>query len=175
MHTTRDWWAETKSDPEKLAHWLKRQYVGELAAVNLLSEVLLKFGADMTKKQWHDVYTVMQQEALHAHWVKGLLDSRGLSVDKDADPQRRYWMEVLPEVDDLQKAGAAAYDAEHMRLYRIREIAQDTEATQDIREVFAKILPHEEWHEEVFSELRGSARLDEARDRGLRALSLILS
>lgn len=175
MHTTKQWWDETKSDEAKLSHWLKRQYVGELAAVNLLSEVLLKFGADMTPRQWHDVAKVMMQEALHAEWVKGLLDTRSIAVEKDADPQRRYWMEVLPEVDNLEKAGAAAYDAEHMRLYRIREIALDVDAPADIRDVFKRILPHEEWHEEVFEDLRGTARLDEARDRGLKALSLVLA
>ncbi len=34
--TTAQWWAETKNDGAKLAHWLKRQYVGELAALNLV-------------------------------------------------------------------------------------------------------------------------------------------
>lgn len=173
--TSEEWWAATKADPTALAKWLQRQYVGELAAVNLLSEVLLKFGADMTAEQWHDVYRVMLQEATHALWVKKLLDARGIPVEKDADPQRRYWLEVLPSVDNLERAGAAAYDAEHMRLFRIRAIASDRDAPTDIRSVFRQILPHEEWHEQVFDDLRGSARLDEARDRGLAALNLVLA
>lgn len=175
MRTTAQWWEDTKNNPEKLTHWLRRQYVGELAAVNLLSEMMLKFGADMTARQWTDLYKVMMQEALHARWVKELLDSRGVTLEKDSDPQRRYWLEVLPEVDNFEKAAAAAHDAENMRLHRIREIAADAQAPADIRKVFSDILPHEEWHEEVFASMQGDARLDEARDRGLRALNLVLA
>jgi hypothetical protein len=179
MKTTAQWWAETKNDETKLARWLQRQYVGELAAVNLLSEMILKFGADMTDAQWHDIHKVMMQEATHAKWMNELLDARGVLPEKDADPTRRYWQEVLPAVDDFEKAAAAAYDAEHMRLYRIREIANDVEGNRldlrDIRETFQKILPHEEWHEEVFGSMRGNARLDEMHQRGLAALSLVLA
>lgn len=177
--TSAQWWAETKNDEEKLAHWHRRQYVGELAAVNLLSEMILKFGADMTEEQWENTHKVMIQEATHAKWMKSLLDARGILPEKDADATRRYWQEVIPSVDDFQKASAAAHDAERMRLHRIREIANDPEGNRldlrDIREVFQRILPHEEWHEEVFESMRGSARLDEAHDRGLAALSLVLA
>jgi hypothetical protein len=175
MKTTAQWWVETKNDEEKLAQWLRRQYVGELAAVNLLSEMMLKFGADMTEEQWENTHKVMLQEATHAKWMKGLLDVRGITVEKDADATRRYWQEVLPSVDDFEKASAAAHDAERMRLYRIREIANDANAPEDIRATFQRILPHEEWHEEVFASMRGDARLDEARDRGLAALNLVLA
>lgn len=173
--TTAQWWAETKSDEVKLTHWLQRQYVGELAAVNLLSEMMLKFGADMTEEQWDNTHKVMMQEATHAKWMKQLLEVRGISPEKDADPTRRYWQEVLPAVDDFEKASAAACDAERMRLYRIREIASDFTAPEDIRATFERILPHEEWHEEVFASMRGNARLDEAHDRGLAALNLVLT
>lgn len=173
--TTAEWWAETRDDEQKLAHWLRRQYVGELAAVNLLSEMILKFGADMTEEQWVNTHKVMMQEATHAKWMKSLLDARGILPEKDADPTRRYWQEVLPAVNDFQKASAAAHDAEHMRLYRIREIANDPKASEDIRTTFKNILPHEEWHEEVFDSMRGNARLDEAHERGLAALSLVLA
>lgn len=173
--TTAQWWAETKNDEEKLAQWLRRQYVGELAAVNLLSEMMLKFGADMTEEQWDNTHKVLMQEATHAKWMKGLLDVRGIVVEKDADATRRYWQEVIPSVDNFEKASAAAHDAERMRLYRIREIANDAHAPEDIRATFQRILPHEEWHEEVFASMRGNARLDEAHDRGLAALNLVLA
>jgi len=173
--TTAEWWAEVRDDSEKLAHWLRRQYVGELAAVNLLSEMILKFGADMTEQQWEDTHKVMLQEATHAKWMKQLLDARGILPEKDADPTRRYWQEVLPAVDDFQKASAAAHDAERMRLHRIRAIALDQKAPADIRNTFKRILPHEEWHEIVFESMRGDARLDEAHERGLAALSLVLA
>jgi len=175
MRTTHDWWAETKSDPTRLHAWLQRQYVGELAAVNLLSELLLQFGSDMTPTQWEDIHKIMMQEALHGHWMKQLLDARGVLPEKNASAERRYWREVLPAVDSFEKAVAAGYHAEHMRLFRIREIASDMEAPADIRETFQRILPHEEWHEEAFAAMKNGVALTEFHERGLKALNLVLA
>lgn len=172
--TTKQWWSEIKASPERLAAWLRRQYVGELAAVNLLSEVLLQYGSAMSQEQWADIYKVMQQEALHGSWMKRLMDDRGIRPEPNASATRRYWNEVLPAVDSFEKAAAAAFNAERMRLFRIREIANDADAPPDIREVFKAILPHEEWHEQVFDRMRGSTDLSEPHARGLRALSLVL-
>lgn len=174
MKTTAEWWNATKSDNEKLYHWLQRQYIGELAAVNLLSEMILKFGANMSDQQWLDLHKVMMQEATHARWMKGLMDAREIKPEKNADPTRRYWQEVLPAVTDFQKAAAAAHNAEHMRLFRIREIANDEYAPEDIRKVFEAILPHEEWHERVFASMKGNAELTEYHQKGLQALELVL-
>lgn len=174
MKTTTEWWNETKNDSEKLGNWLKRQYVGELAAVNLLSELLIRFGNDMSTDQWESIYRVMQQEALHGRWIKHLLDARGIKPEKDADATRRYWNEVLPSVNSLETATAAAHTAEYMRLFRIREIANDQEAPADIRETFQAILPHEEWHEEVFKSMKGNADLTAEHNKGLAALNLVL-
>jgi rubrerythrin len=117
----------------------------------------------------------MHQEALHGKWVKELLDARGVKPEKDADSTRRYWNEVLPAVDSFEKATAAAYNAENMRLFRIREIAADIAAPADIRETFQRILPHEEWHEVAFAEMKGNADLTEFHNKGLAALSLVLA
>lgn len=174
MKTTAEWWVETRDNPEKLIAWLQRQYVGELAAVNLLSEVLIRFGSEMTGEQWEQIHKVMLQEATHGKWMKKLLDTRGIAPEKGADATRRYWNEVLPAVDSFEKAAAAAFNAEHMRLFRIREIAKDETAPADIRETFKAILPHEEWHEEVFASMRGDVSLDAEHTEGLKALSLIL-
>ncbi len=174
MKTTTEWWNETKSNPDKLVTWLKRQYVGELAAVNLLSELLIRYGHDMTGEQWDNIYKVMHQEALHGKWIKQLLDARGIKPEKDANATRRYWSEVLPSVNNLESAASAAHNAEYMRLFRIREIANDEAAPEDIRKIFAAILPHEEWHEEVFKSMKGQADLSEAHNKGLSALNLVL-
>jgi hypothetical protein len=175
MKTTNQWWNEVKSDEAKLHAWLRRQYVGELAAVNLLSELLISFGSDMTPKQWETIYKIMQQEALHGHRMKGLLDARGIKPEKNASAERRYWKEVLPAVDSFGKAVAAGFHAEHMRLYRIREIANDESAPADIRDTFRRILPHEEWHEEAFAEMKNGVDITPFHEKGLAALNLVLS
>lgn len=175
MKTTAEWWSETKSDETKLHAWLQRQYVGELAAVNLLSELLIRYGSEMSAKDWDTIFKIMNQEALHGRWVKKLLDARDIKPEKDADSTRRYWNEVLPAVDSFKKATAAAYHAENMRLFRIREVANDVSAPADIRETFQKILPHEEWHEEAFAAMKSDADLSGFHKKGLEALSLVLA
>lgn len=173
-HTTKQWWNETRDDDTKLHAWLRRQYVGELAAVNLLSEVLLKFGHEMNAEQWITIHKVMMQEAVHGMWMKKLLDIRGILPEANASAERRYWREVVPAVDSFAKAAAAGYHAESMRLERIREIAADTNAPADIRETFQRILPHEEWHEEAFKAMKNGADLTAFHERGLEALNLVL-
>lgn len=177
-HTTKEWWANTKSDPEKLASWLQRQYVGELAAVNLLSEVLLRFGGEATTEEWDTVYRVMGQEALHAKWMRDICVDRSIFLENNASAQERYWKEVLPNISSFHEAMDAAFHAEHMRLERIREIAADEDLKiSDLAKVFAKILPHEEWHEEVFGAIRHSAAGSTTKyhKKGLEALNLVLS
>jgi rubrerythrin len=177
MHSSQQWWDETKADPSKLSHWLRRQYVGEIAAVNLLSEVLLRFGGSATAKEWDNVHRVMLQEATHAKWMKQRCDARGIVLDEDASAERRYWKEVLPNVTNFREAMAAAYHAEHMRLERIRIIAADRDpAVADLAETFSRILPHEQWHEEVFGEMMkgGSEKITRYHERGLEALNLTL-
>lgn len=165
----------TKADPTRLIAWLQRQYVGEMAAVNLLSEMLIKFGSEMTPTQWETVHKIMMQEALHGHWMKQLLDARGVAPEPNASAERRYWAEVRPAITSFAKAVAAGYHAENMRLHRIREIAADVDAPADLRETFQRILPHEEWHEEAFFEMKNGTDITEFHERGLKALNLVLS
>ncbi len=175
--TSKQWWEEVKCDDAKLASWLQRQYVGEFAAVHLLAEILLKYGSEMNEQQIQNVARVTHQELQHGVWISKLMAARGISPEENADATRRYWNEVLPSVSDFKTAMQAAHQAEHMRLARIRTIASDEYAPSDIRETFAQILPHEEWHEEVFSEMMGGSYSDNlaaAHKRGLFALSLVL-
>lgn len=179
MRTTQEWWEEVKSSSSLLEEWLVRQYVGEMAAVNLLSNVLIRFGGDMTDTEWQDVYKVMMQEAKHARWVKHLLGDRGINIPTGLDATRKYWEEVIPAVETLDDAAHAAHNAEHMRLERISIIAKETDPDfKDLQNVFSMILPDEQWHEEVFRKLRRidfNSKMNTAHESGLRALSLVLS
>lgn len=173
--TSATWWTATKATPDRLARWLLRQYVGEMAAVNLLSELLIKYGHDATDAEWQTVHKIMCQEATHARWVKDLLDARGLKPEANASTDRRYWAEVLPNVTSFAEAMAAGFHAEAMRLERIEVIAADPDAPADIRKVFQRILPHEKWHAEMFDVMRRGRELTRYHERGLQALNLILA
>ena len=159
MHTSQEWWDKTKNDPALLNGWLQRQYVGEIAAVNLLSEVLIRFGSEATTQEWNDVHKVMCQEATHGKWIKHAMDARKILPERDATAERRYWHAVLPHVTSFAEAMAAAFHAETMRLERIRVIAAETSpAYADLAKVFKAILPHEDWHAEVFDKMRKAAK-----------------
>ncbi len=178
MRTSMEWWQEIKADPARLTEWLRRQYVGEIAAVNLLSEVLLRFGGEATETEWGNVHKVMLQEATHAKWMRQVCAGRGVELGRDESAERRYWKEVLPHVNNFREAMDAAYHAEHMRLDRIRLVAADTDvAYADLAVVFQRILPHEEWHEAVFDEMRAGSEgaVSQYHAKGLEALNLVLS
>lgn len=119
----------------------------------------------------------MLQEATHAKWMRQICASRGVGLEPDASAERRYWKEVLPHVSNFREAMAAAFHAEHMRLDRIRCVAAETDpAFVDLAKMFARILPHEEWHEEIFDVMQngGSGEITRYHEKGLEALSLTL-
>lgn len=151
LELSRQWWSQIKTNPEKLRRWLQRQYIGELAAVNLLSEVLMRFGPEMAPKQWDTIKTILVQEMKHASWIHGILLERDIPVPKALDARDRYWSKVYEGVETIADAMAAAENAEHMRLWRIQTIAEDPEGPADLVRIFKAILPDEQFHERSFS------------------------
>lgn len=173
MHTTQEWWNAVKADPTKLATWLTAQYHGELGAAVRIEAYTEKYATEARDKLI--LRTIASQERDHAAWVHGLLATRGISpTDAHVD---RYWREVLPEVDSLATGAAIGAHAEAMRLERIRTIAADESAPEDIRTVFQRILPQEVWHERVFRDLAGPEHMTAtaaAQGRAMEAIGLVL-
>lgn len=173
MHTSQEWWTSVKSCPEKLAAWLTAQYHGENTAADRIDEYTKKFVKEPLAQLI--LRTVASQERDHAVWVHELLANRGISpADEHVD---RYWKEVLPEVTSLESGAAVGAHAEAMRLERIRVIATDETAPEDIRLVFKRILPQEEWHERVFRDLAGAEHMSTtaaAHGRAMEAIGLVL-
>lgn len=63
-----------------------------------------------------------------------------------------------------------------MRLERIRAIVESPRTPWDVREVFARILPEEEFHARAFAAMadwKGLVRTEEFHERGAAALGLI--
>lgn len=176
MHTTQEWWDQMKDDRAVRGQWLRRQYIGEMAAVNLLSEVLLRFGAEATFAEWENVHKVMVQEAIHAKWMRELCVFEGVELELNASAERKYWAQVLPHVTNFREAMAAGFHAESMRLERIHTIAAETDPRfKTFAGVFSRILPHEEWHEKIFDEMRHGKELTRYHEKGLEALNLLLT
>lgn len=62
-----------------------------------------------------------------------------------------------------------------MRLERIRAIASDTEAPEDIKQVFLRILPQEEYHARAFRKMTSTEAYNattDAHELGRVALGL---
>ncbi len=167
------WWKGIRHSSEKLHAWLRDQYRGEVTAADRIE--ILRDSFTSPGSRAHRVLTVIAaQERDHAAWVGVLLAARGLAVEVQAKPDR-YWRRVLPGIQDLATGAAVGAHAERMRLERIEVIANDSEAPDDIRNVFARILPQERFHARAFAELSTAEALErtaDAHELGRLALGL---
>jgi rubrerythrin len=173
MTTSKAWWAKTQGDSAALRGWLRDQFRGEATAAARID--LLRDAFTTPRSRAYRILSVIAaQERRHAQWVGELLAARGepLTIDAKAD---RYWPRVLHGIDDLETGAAIGAHAERMRLERIETIANDEGAADDIRRVFAKILPEERFHERAFRSLAGVDAMERtagAHELGRRALGL---
>lgn len=144
---TIEWMDKILASKDELHHWLQRQYIGEVTAANRIS----KLASAAPYKHFKVLSKIAIDELEHAKWVLSLLEARNIPIPKIESPEERYWKPVLAEAeDDFDKTAAAGYHAEGMRLQRIRALAVDYRVDKDIRDVFKRILPDEEFHEKAF-------------------------
>lgn len=173
MRTSEQWWNETKSDPEKLIQWLRKQYHGEVTASARIKKYALTSCTDEALKGTLEL--IAAQELQHAAWVGSLLQSRGINPQV-LEKTDRYWDETLKDIRSFETATAVAAHAEAMRLERIRVIANDEEAPTDIRRIFSRILVDEEFHERAFRQMAGQEAMSQtmmSAQRGRAAIGLI--
>lgn len=173
MKTSKQWWEEVKKDEVKVTDWLQKQYVGEVTAAHRI--VRLADAYKSTTKHWMVLAAIARDENIHASWVGELLTARGIELPATDKAEGRYWDKTLPGIDSLETGCAVGAHAEAMRLERIRVIAEDESAPEDIRAVFQKILPDEERHERMFRALTTDEAMERTRDNhelGLTALGL---
>ena len=171
--TSQTWWTRTSRDPRRLGAWLLDQYRGEATAAGRIEALRDAFAVRGTRA-FRVLTAIAKQERRHATWIAGLLAARGLLVQIAAKPDR-YWRAVVPQIADLATGAAVGAHAERMRLERIAVIASDPVAPADIRSVFARILPQEEFHARAFASLAtpdALARTAGAHALGRRALGL---
>lgn len=171
--TSQEWWNATRDNPEAFIKWLKDQYHGEITAAERMRSLILVHEA---KSTWKDtVEEIASQEETHAEWVGGLLKARGHDPQK-LDKKERYWDQTLKQIIDWNTGCAVAAHAEKMRLERIRAICNDPQAPEDVKEVFAKILVQEEFHEKAFRSFttdEAMARTLDGHLAGLNELGLV--
>ncbi len=172
MKTTEQWLEQVISSKADLHHWLQRQYIGEVTAAKRITDLARAAPYKFQKV----LFKVAYDELNHAKWVLDLLEARQIPTPKMESPEERYWKPILGEAeDDFDKTAAAGYHAEGMRLIRIRALAADPRVDQDIRDVFAKILPDEEFHERAFGAIaseRAKAIMASKHQEGLDRLGL---
>lgn len=171
--TSERWWEQTKRDPRKLAAWLRDQYRGEATAAQRIGWLRRRFAAEGSRAG-RVLGIIAEQERQHAQWVAELLRVRGIEPVVEQTPER-YWPQVMGGIDSLSTGCAVGAHAERMRLERIETIAADPEAPEDIRRVFARILPQERFHERAFRRLSSPGALEATRhahELGRTALGL---
>ena len=166
---TEQWLDKVTSSKAELHHWLERQYIGEMTAATrihkLASEAPEKFKPVLSK--------IALDEAVHACWVMDLLVNRGINVPTIDHAEDRYWKPILSELDTFEKTAAAGHHAEGMRLVRIRALAESDKVDEDIRNVFRKILPDEEFHEKAFGKMSDSESINYMQDKHQAGLDML--
>lgn len=153
MRSSAVWWAETKADPAAFEDWLRDQYRGEATAAARI-EMLRDAFTEPGSRPYRVLSVIAAQERKHAIWVGELLAARGMNLAIPGD-RERYWPAVVDLVTDLETGAAVGAHAERMRLERLEAIANDESAPRDVREVFARIVPEERFHERAFRSLAG--------------------
>lgn len=174
--TSHQWWEEVKANPEKMKDWLLKQYTGEVTAADRIIQLRDRHDDDLTFHQFKTLTAIANQERKHASWIEDLLLARGIQAEV-GDPNARYWKETLKDLNDFETTAAIGAHAERMRLERIRVICEDTSGPEDIREVFLKILPEEEFHERAFAEMTTPNHLERTlanHEAGAAALGLVV-
>ena len=173
MKTTEQWLSEIKASPEKLTHWLTRQYIGEALAADRIQSL-----ADYTDTRAKPILDkIAADEAKHAEWIGSLLTARGIPLPAPTYDGVRYWKPILENLNTFEEVTAAGHHAEAMRLVRIRALSQDLDIDADIREVFAKILPDEEMHTKAFAAMSTPDAIESTRSlhtAGLEQLGLVI-
>ena len=177
MQTSLQWWNKTKSNPDLLISWLKNQYHGERTAAVKIRELFLAEGINLSEKEKKSIIQIAKEEDLHAEWVAKLLQDRGVSAEI-LNKESRYWDRVLVNKNhSKEELAAIANLAENMRLERIKVIAEDSTAEEDIRAVFKKILPMEVKHEFIFGSMTNRESVIKAlanHENGLNELGLVM-
>lgn len=174
QQSSKQWWDAIKIDQTRFTSWLMKQYHGEVTAAERIIAFTEKYTHPESRVA-RTLLTIADQERTHAAWVGELLIARGITPTV-LEKEERYWDKTLGGIESFETGAAVAAHAEHMRLERIRVIVADMTAPADVRAVFARILPQEEFHEHAFSILAGEkAMQDTLRDHqaGRMAIGLI--
>lgn len=178
MNTSSEWWSKTKSNNVLLIDWLKNQYHGERTAAIKIKNLFFTDNIILNDSEKKAINQIAKEEDIHADWIESLLISRGITAEI-LDKESRYWDQVLLEENTKSKEdlSAIAHLAESMRLERIKVIAEDLEAPEDIRNVFKKILPMELKHESIFASMTDKESLNKVsvnHNKGLNELGLVM-
>ncbi len=170
---SQTWWARVKQDPARMRDWLLDQYRGEATAADRI-ETLRDRYANVGVRARIILTVIAAQERQHAKWIGSLLEAREIPVMIETKSER-YWAQTLPGIEDFETGCAVGAHAERMRLERIEVIASDPDAPADVRSIFQRILPEEQFHARAFAELAGEpalAKTQEAHALGREALGL---
>lgn len=172
MKTTKQWLDEVKAEPAKLRQWLERQYIGEYLAAERIAELAHEKRSTRYGKL---LESIALDELTHSKWVAELLTSRGIELPEATMEGTRYWEPILDNLHTFEEIAGAGHHAETMRLHRITALANDEEIAQDIRDVFAKILPDEQFHAKAFAAMSTEDAIEATRELhnlGLEMLGL---
>jgi rubrerythrin len=170
--TSKEWWDRTKASPAATVEWLEKQFHGEVTAADRIE----RYCTTTAPSQWlATLERIAADERKHAGWIAELLTARGATPERQ-EKNERYWSAVSTVDRSFENVTAIASHAEAMRLERIRVIAEDQSAPEDLRGTFERILKDEVFHEQAFRRMAGERAMQSnaaLANEGRAAIGLI--
>jgi len=137
--TIKSWWITTRDNPESLNKWLIDYYLAELALTIILFNVIIKYSYKMDHALNSKVYKLFLQACQHESWFRTLLDARKITI---------------PVLKKPLKAFSNIYHVKNNNSIKLQIIAKDLRVVPDIRKTFINLIPHENWQESIFTEIK---------------------
>jgi rubrerythrin len=171
---TQRWWRDLLQDEVQLMRWLNRLYHNEKEADQRFVNFAAKF-CQQDEESRKVFMVIANQEAAHARLVQSVMLNRGWTTWSEPAGPERYWNTTRHLADDIKTAAAVGAYAEVTSLNRLRVLATDEQTPADLKEMFAAILPDEEYHAKALADLAGPDKMALVRpyhEAGLRNLGL---
>jgi tRNA isopentenyl-2-thiomethyl-A-37 hydroxylase MiaE len=170
MKTSKQWWEETKNNPEKFNKWLSQQWLAEKEAFDKIKQLSFndpKNASILTK--------IATDELKHSYLLESLCTKRGVEIAQSSSD--RYYGSIKLQELSQDELYAIGHYAEGMRLDRIRAIVEDTDTPEDVSFAFNIILKDEIMHEKAFGAIASKSALNSMKNKhelGVQALGLTL-
>lgn len=172
---TKNWWSNLLKKEDKLNAWLIKLFFNEHIASLRFDNIIDKFNQEISEIDFKLFRNISKDEKHHASLLMVYLAAKNIYLDNTLQLQSKYWPETEKYSTIFELACAVAAYAEVTALIRFRILVNDNQTPKDLKILFETILPDEERHAKILTELAGPKSMQEIRpyhEKGLTNLGI---